>query len=129
MGTLWGETKSRSEERPCGKAATQAERCIEKLDRLFKRIYEDTANGKLSDSRFQMLSDVIMSRNRNNCGKRCCGLMKKLQSKKNRQKILIGLSAGVWKYLDLDELTPTILNDMVKGVYVHTPDKSKGYSE
>ena len=35
---------------------TQAERRIEELDRLFKRIYEDNANGKLSDSRFQMLS-------------------------------------------------------------------------
>ncbi|SHE66786.1 hypothetical protein [Lactonifactor longoviformis] len=36
---------------------TQAERRIEKLDRLSKRIHEDNANGKLSDSRFQMLSD------------------------------------------------------------------------
>ena len=36
---------------------TQAERRIEELDRLFKRIYEDNANGKLSDSRFQILSD------------------------------------------------------------------------
>lgn len=36
---------------------TQAERRIAELDRLFKRIYEDNANGKLSDSRFQMLSD------------------------------------------------------------------------
>ena len=35
----------------------------------------------------------------------------------------------VRKYLDLDELTPAILNDMVKAVYVHTPDKSKGYRE
>ena len=33
------------------------------------------------------------------------------------------------KYLDLDELTPAILNDMVKAVYVHAPDKSKGYRE
>ena len=32
--------------------ATRAERRIEELDRLFKRIYEDNANGKLSDSRF-----------------------------------------------------------------------------
>lgn len=32
----------------------------------------------------------------------------------------------VRKYLDLDELTPAILNDMVKAVYVHTPDKSSG---
>lgn len=36
---------------------TQAERRIEELDRLFKRIYEGNANGKLSDRRFQMLSD------------------------------------------------------------------------
>ena len=32
----------------------------------------------------------------------------------------------VRKYLDLDELTPAILNDMVKAVYVHAPDNSKG---
>ena len=35
----------------------------------------------------------------------------------------------VQKYLDLDKLTPTVLNDMVKAVYVHAPDKSKGYRE
>ena len=33
------------------------------------------------------------------------------------------------KYLDLDELTPAILNDMVKAVYVHAPDKSSGHRE
>ena len=32
----------------------------------------------------------------------------------------------VQKYLDLDELTPSVLNDMVKAVYVHALDKSKG---
>ena len=35
----------------------------------------------------------------------------------------------VRKYLDLDELTPAVLNDMVKTVYVHTPDKSNGHRE
>ena len=35
----------------------------------------------------------------------------------------------VRKYLDLNELTPTILNDMVKAVYVHAPDKSSGHRE
>ena len=35
----------------------------------------------------------------------------------------------VRKYLDLDELTPAVLNDMVKAVYVHTPDKSNGHRE
>jgi hypothetical protein len=52
LGKLWGEAESRSKERTAAKRrqATQAERRIEELDRLFKRIYEDNANGKLSDS-------------------------------------------------------------------------------
>ncbi len=32
----------------------------------------------------------------------------------------------VHKYFDLQELTPTILNDMVKRVYVHAPQKVDG---
>ena len=36
--------------------ATQAERRIEELDRLFKRIYEDNANGKLSG---QQISNAL----------------------------------------------------------------------
>lgn len=35
----------------------------------------------------------------------------------------------VQKYLDLEELTPAVLNDMVKAVYVHAPDTSKGHRE
>ena len=35
----------------------------------------------------------------------------------------------VRKYLDVDELTPAGLNDMVMAVYVHAPDKSKGHRE
>ena len=35
----------------------------------------------------------------------------------------------VKKYLDLDELTPAVLHDMVKAVYVHTPDKLSGRRE
>ncbi len=29
--------------------------------------------------------------------------------------------------LQLEELTPTVLNDMVNAVYVHAPDKSSGH--
>ena len=31
------------------------------------------------------------------------------------------------KYLHLEKLTPTVLNDMVNAVYVHAPDKSSGH--
>ena len=56
-------------------------------------------------------------------------VLKKLQNRKNRQKIFDRFINKVRKYLDLDELTPAILHDMVKAVYVHAPDKSKGYRE
>ena len=35
----------------------KSENRLAELDRLFKRIYEDMVNGKLSESRFQMLSE------------------------------------------------------------------------
>ena len=31
------------------------------------------------------------------------------------------------KYLHVEKLTPTIMNDMVNAVYVHSPDKSSGH--
>ena len=31
------------------------------------------------------------------------------------------------EYLGLEKLTPAILNDLVKAVYVHAPDKSSGH--
>lgn len=90
---------------------TQTERRIEELDRLFKRIYEDNANGKLSDSRFQMLSDNYE------------------QEQEEQAENIDRFIGKVRKYLDLEELTPTVLNNMVKAAYVHAPDKSKGYRE
>ena len=35
----------------------------------------------------------------------------------------------VRKYLDLEELTPSVFNDMVKAVYIHAPDKAEGHRE
>ena len=56
---------------------------------------------------------TITSRNRKNYGKSCCNWV-------YRQ---------VRKYLDLDELTLAILNDIVKVAYVHAQDELKGYRE
>jgi len=33
------------------------------------------------------------------------------------------------KYLDMQELTPALLNDRVKAVYVHVPVKAEEYGE
>ena len=54
--------------------------------------------------------------------------MKKLPNNKQSENIDRFISK-VQKYLNLDELTPAILNDMVKAVYVHAPDKASGHRE
>lgn len=107
---------------------TQAERRIEELDRLFKRIYEDNANGKLSDSRFQMLSDDY-EQEQEELQEKLLRLNEEINEQEEQAENIDRFIGKVRKYLDLDELTPAILNDMVKAVYVHAPDKSKGYRE
>lgn len=107
---------------------TQAERRIEEIDRLFKRIYEDNANGKLSDSRFQMLSDDY-EKEQEELREKLLRLNEEINEQEEQTENIDRFISTVRKYLDLDELTPAVLNDMVKAVYVHAPDKSKGYRE
>ncbi|NBI79738.1 DUF4368 domain-containing protein [Anaerotruncus colihominis] len=107
---------------------TQAERRIEELDRLFKRIYEDNANGKLSDSRFQMLSDVY-DQEQEELREKLLQLNEEIIQQEEQAENIDRFISKIRKYLDLDELTPAILNDMVKAVYVHAPDKSSGHRE
>ena len=108
--------------------AIQAERRTQELDRLFKRIYEDNANGKLSDSRFQMLSDDY-EQEQEELREKLLQLNEEIIQQEEQAENIDRFISKVQKYLNLDELTPTVLNDMVKAVYVHAPDKSKGYRE
>lgn len=107
---------------------TQAERRIEELDRLFKRIYEDNISGKLSDSRFQMLSDDY-EQEQEELREKLLRLNEEINEQEKQAENIDRFIDKVRKYLNLDELTPAILNDMVKAVYVHAPDKSKGHRE
>ena len=93
-----------------------------------KRIYEDNANGKLSDSRFQMLSDDY-EQEQEELREKLLRLNEEIAKQEEQAENIDRFIGKVRKYLNLDELTPAILNDMVKAVYVHAPDKSKGYRE
>lgn len=101
---------------------TQGERRIKELDRLFKRIYEDNANEKLSDSRFQMLSDDY-EQEQAELRERLLQLDDEITQQEEQAENIERFISKVKKYLDLDELTPNVLNDMVKAVYVHAPDR------
>ena len=80
-------------------------------------------NGKLSEARFQMLSD--------NSEQVQAELRIKIEMLENKMQNQEGQAENVdrcirqaKKCLYLEKLIPTILNDMVNAVYVHAPDKS-----
>lgn len=104
----------------------RAENRIAELDKLFKRIYEDMVNEKLSETRFQMLSDDY-EREQVELRTRIDLLSREINEQEDQAENVDRFIRQVKKYLYLDKLTPTILNDMVNAVYVHAPDKSSGH--
>ncbi len=107
------------------RAVTKAEKRITELDRLFKSIYEDKANGKLSENRFQMLADDY-EREQEDLRKSIAELSEEIEQQEEQSDNIERFIEKVHKYFDLQELTPTVLNDMVKRVYVHSSEKING---
>ena len=107
------------------KQYTQAERRIEELDRLFKRIYEDHANDKLSGTRYEMLSNDY-EQEQSELRDKLLLLEQEITQQEEQAENMDRFIGKVRKYLELRALTPTMLNDMVKEVYVHAPTKENG---
>ena len=104
----------------------KSENRLAELDRLFKRIYEDMVNGKLSEARFQMLSEDY-EQEQADLRIKIEMLEEEIQNQEDQADNVDKFIRQAKKYLHLEKLTPTILNDMVNAVYVHAPDKSSGH--
>ena len=98
---------------------------VAELDRLFKSIYEDKAHGTLNEGRFKMLADDC-EREQEDLRKSIDKLTAEVDRQREQSDNLERFIEKVHKYFDLQELTPTILNDMVQRVYVHAPEKING---
>ena len=104
----------------------KSENRLAELDRLFKHIYEDMVNGRLSEARFQMLSDDY-EKEQAELRERIELLNTEIERQEDQAENVDRFIRTAKKYLHLEKLTPTILNDMVNAVYVHAPDKSSGH--
>lgn len=105
---------------------TQAQRRIEELDRLFKRIYEDNISGKINDSRFQKLSGDYENEQAE-LTKKVQTLEQEIVKQQEEADSIEQFIRRAKKYPELTELTPAILHDLVNKVYVCAPDKSSGH--
>lgn len=104
----------------------KAEWRIEEQDRLFKSTYEDKANGVLSESFFKMLADNY-EREQAELREIVAKLTAENEQQKEQADNLDRFIEKVHKYFDLQELTPTLLNDMVKRVEVYALQTVDGH--
>ena len=95
-----------------------AEKRIAELSAIFKRLYEDNVNGKISDERFMELSADYEQEQRE-LKDRAAALQAELDKSQaatvNAEKFM-GI---VRKHLAFEELTPTLLREMIEKIVVH----------
>ena len=107
------------------KRLAQAEKRIGELDRLFIKIYEDNAKGKLNDDRFAMMSKTYEDEQAQ-LKVEIVNLQKEIEVQERQIEDLEQFIQRARRYIDLTELTPYALRELVKAVYVEAPDKSSG---
>ena len=107
------------------KRLAQAEKRIGELDRLFIKIYEDNAKGKLNDDRFAMMSKTYEDE-QTQLKVEIVNLQKEIEVQERQIEDLEQFIQRARRYTDLTELTPYALRELVKAVYVEAPDKSSG---
>ena len=107
------------------KLLSKSESRIKELDLLFQHIYEDNVSGKISDERFEMLSETY-EKEQAELKSLIENLSTEISETQEQSDNVERFISKVHKYFDLQELTPSVLNDMVKRVYVHAPKTVDG---
>ena len=104
----------------------QAEKRSAELDRIFKRIYEDDISGTISHERFLKLSADYEAEQRA-LTEQVKTWREAVETFEQDKADFASFAAIVRKYVGIRELTPTIVNEFVKKIIVHAPDKSSGH--
>ena len=103
----------------------QAEKRITELDRIFKRIYEDDISGAISHERFLKLSAEYEAEQKELTEKVKAG-QKEVDTYEQDRNDFDSFAAVIRKYVGVTELTPTIVNEFIKKIVVHAPEKVNG---
>ena len=117
------EIKQSSDIAKAKKSLKQAENRIEELDRLFTKLYEDNVSGRITDSRFDKLSQTYENEQEklNETGKE---LSAKIETAEQKTTDVIAFVRIVKKYQHITELTPEIMHELIEKIVVHAPEKA-----
>ena len=107
------------------KTLADAEKRIAELDTIFKRLYEDTISGKLSDERFQKLS-TDYEKEQHQLQEVAAVLRGEIEAEERKSANVERFLSVVERYTEIPELTPCILHEFVEKIVVHTASDPKG---
>lgn len=101
------------------------EKRISELKRLFIKIYKDNAKGKLSDERFDMMSQTYEAEQKQ-LEAEVITLRKDLEVQQRQNENIEQFIQKAHKYVGIEELDPYALRELVKAIYVDAPVKING---
>ena len=106
-------------------ALERSEKRISELKRLFIKIYEDNASGKLSDERFDMMSQTYEAEQKE-LEAEVIRLQKEIEVQETQIQSIEKFIQKSSQDVGIEELTPYVLHELVNAIYVDAPDKSSG---
>ena len=98
---------------------------IAELKRLFIRIYEDNASGRLSDERFDMLSQTYEAEQKQ-LEAEAITLQQEIEVRERQNENIEKFIQKAHKYVGIEELDGYALRELISAIYVDAPDKSSG---
>ena len=103
----------------------KAKKRLADIDKLITRIYEDMVLGNLSQERYQKMLEGYEAEQAS-LNNEIIGLDDWVATREEMEDNVDQFLALLEKYVDIPELTPTIVNEFIKQIIVYAPDKSSG---
>ena len=107
------------------KQLERSERRISELKRLFIKIYEDNAKGKLNDERFDMLSQSYETEQKQ-LEAEVIALRQEIEVQERQNENIEKFIRKADKHVGIEEIDPSMLRELIQAIYVEAPDKSSG---
>ena len=108
------------------KQLSRNEKRIGELQRLFIKVYEDNAAGRLSDSQYELLSQNYEAEQKQ-LEEDAIRLRQEIEVQEKQNEGIEQFIQSVKSHVDIEKLDGSVLHELVKAIYIGAPDKSSGH--
>lgn len=113
-----GDKQRTAERRHWEKELKKSQKRKDEVDRLFAKIYEDNAGGRLDDDNYEMLRAKYRTE-QTQLGEQIGQYTAKLNETKDNEENVRKWIDLIGKYSKIDELTAPLLNELIDKIIVH----------